>query len=89
MNSGLAVVEGIKAGLCDCDHCRHLRRHQPHFRDLRLPEGKFIGRYDPVRGILEVPCGGGNKYMFDLAQMQMQMLTIAKGEQLLYNDCHE
>ena len=39
----------------------------PQYADLRLPNGKLAGRYDPTRGLLEVQTGG-IKHYFDLTQ---------------------
>lgn len=40
----------------------------PQYADLRLPNGKLAGRYDPTRGLLEVQTGG-IKHYFDLTQI--------------------
>jgi hypothetical protein len=65
---------------CNCDHCRHLRRHQPQYQDLKWSDGKLAGRYDPARGLLELQRRGATE-VFDLAQI----LSIANGEQMVYN----
>lgn len=70
---------------CTCDHCRHLRRHQPQYKDLRLPDGRYVGRYDPARGVLEVPCGGRNKHYFDLALLS----PVDVLADVCNNDCHD
>lgn len=69
---------------CECDHCRHLRRHQSQYQDLRWPDGRLAARYDPARGMLEVQ-HRGDKCYFDLTQV----LPIANGEQRVYNNGHE
>lgn len=67
---------------CTCDHCRHLRRHQPQYEDLRLPDGKHSGvRVDVARGVLEVQ-RKGVRYYFDLT-----VLPIAKPVQICYDSC--
>lgn len=39
------------------------------YEALMLPNGKLAGRYDPLRGILEIQ-SAGIKYYFDLTQIK-------------------
>jgi hypothetical protein len=74
-----ATVAPIES--CDCDHCRRLRRHQPQYEDLRLPDGRHTGvRVDVARGILEVQ-RNRIRYYFDLTT-----LPIAKPVQICYDN---
>lgn len=53
----------------------------PQYIELRLPDGKIAGRFDPLRGVLEVQTRGVKHY-FDLTQV---VLTIDKSPELCYD----
>lgn len=55
---------------------------QPHYVDLRSPDGRLLARYDPTRGILEI-AQRGTKYYFDLTQVRL--LALEEPEQTCYN----
>lgn len=48
----------------------------PHYVELRFPDGKLAGRYDPARNILEIRKGGVNIY-FDLAILSAPPIDIS------------
>ena len=56
----------------------------PQYLELRFPDGKLAGRYDPVRGILEIRRNGVNVY-FDLAVLAMPILPFDKPSDTCYN----
>lgn len=54
----------------------------PQYVDLRYPDGKLAGRYDPARGILEIQRAGA-KYYFDLTLCQI--LPLENKQEVCYD----
>lgn len=58
----------------------------PQYIELKFVDGGLAGRYDPVRGVLEVQ-RRGTKHYFDLTQILLSVKeTVDKSNNLCHNE---